>query len=121
MTVDMDAIGIPDHWSQDARDTVETVLTAREGLDGPEFSELLQAGELIATADALDKAAGASDFIVTGAKGGVSLHPGVNAARQCRATAAQILHRLVPPNPDSFSGRQRANVRSRWANRPTAA
>jgi len=110
----------PDHWSEGAKDTAEAVLDAREGLDGPEFAELVQAGELIATADALDEAARAANFIVRGAKGQEGLHPGVTAARQCRSSASQILHRLTPPDLDSFSGRQRASARKRWSNRPSA-
>jgi hypothetical protein len=111
---------LPAHWSEGARDTVQSVLDAREDLDGPEFAELIQAGELIATADALDEAARAANFLTAGARGQDVLHPGVTAARQCRASAAQILHLLTPANPESFSGRQRANVQKRWKNRGAA-
>jgi hypothetical protein len=112
-----DDLDLPDHWSEGARDAVKTVLDAREGLDGPEFAELIQAGEMIATADALDQSAREAHFVIVGAKGAHTLHPGISAARQCRSSAAQILHRLTPPDTESFSGRQRATARARWQNR----
>lgn len=110
------ALNWPEHWTSEAVDAVETTLELLAELEGPAWSALLSAGELLTTAGRLEDKARAADWTAIGSAGQEILHPAVPEARQCRAAANAVLLRLIPPATEgtrSHAGRTMA--RQRWA------
>lgn len=106
----------PDHWSDAARETVEEVLDARPDLSGADVDALEQAAELISLADALTKVAAAAGYVSRSDSGAEVPHRAASEARQARASAAQILARLVDSGADaSRSAAGRSLARRRWS------
>ncbi|GAA2166394.1 hypothetical protein FHX52_1052 [Humibacillus xanthopallidus] len=102
-------LDLPSHWSSSARDAFHNVLEERPALAGAEFAALVEAANLITTADALDEVARAADYMSLGASGQPVLHPAVSAATAARTSAAQIFARLVVNGPKTAtSASQRA-------------
>jgi hypothetical protein len=105
----------PEHWSAPARDTYDAVLEQRPDLAGAEFSALVQAGDLITSADGLDAAARQDGMLARGSTGQVVVHPALVEARLARTAASAILARLVPatagPKTASQRGRDAARAR----------
>lgn len=95
-----DDLGLPDHLTDEARDLVSGVLEdldeSGEEPDALTWGALLQAAELISTADRLDEVARAADYMATGSQGQKVLHPAVAESRQARAAAAATITRLRP-------------------------
>jgi hypothetical protein len=92
---DTDDLDLPDHFSEEARDLVSGVLAdldeAGEEPDAYLWAALLQAGELISTADRLDEIARAAEYVTTGSQGQEVLHPAVPQARTARVEAGKIV------------------------------
>lgn len=109
-THDEDDLTLPEHFTDEARDLVEGFLDDLDDdaeVDALSWGALIQAGELISTADRLDEVARAADYMTTGSQGQEVLHPAIAEARQARSTAASTLARLRPKNPggeSKFSG-----------------
>lgn len=105
-----DDLTLPDHFSGEARDLVEGFLDDLDDdveVDALTWGALIQAGELISTADRLDAVARAVDYMIEGSQGQQVLHPALQEARQARSTAASTLARLRPKDPGGstkFSG-----------------
>lgn len=115
--LDTELLDFPTHWTQSARDAVESVLEARPTLAGPEWASLVEAANLISTADALDEVARAADYMSVGASGQPVLHPAVGASTAARTAAATILSRLtVGAAASGSSSTQRAQRAQRAAN-----
>lgn len=86
-------LGLPEHFTDEARDLVKGVLEdlGDEEPDAYLWSALMQAGELISSADSLDEITRAADYVTTGSQGQEILHPGVQAARTARVEAGKII------------------------------
>ena len=91
-------LDLPEHLSEEARDLVSGVLEdltdAGEEPDAYLWAAVLQAAELISTADRLDAVARAADYVAQGSQGQEVLHPAVQEARQARTAAAKTITAL---------------------------
>lgn len=91
-------LGLPDHLTEEARDLVSGVLDdldeAGEEPDAYLWGALMQAAELISTADRLDEIARGAGYASTGSSGQEILHPAIPQARTARVEAGKILTAL---------------------------
>lgn len=115
----LDDFEVPEHWTAEARDTFEQVMEERPDLGAEDFSSLLQAVELISTADRLDEVARKAGFVQIGSQGQERLHEAVSESRLSRTAAAAILRQLRRASGDeakhgSPSERARRAARARW-------
>ncbi|MEF3404034.1 hypothetical protein [Agromyces sp. CCNWLW203] len=103
-----------EHWTQSARDAVDTVLKARPDLAGAESSMLVEVAELITAADDLMREARSTSMTATGSKGQLIASPLIVEARLHRTAAGALLGKLAPPRPAQGSrggnGRFRARM-----------
>ena len=90
-----DDLGLPDHLTDEARDLVSGVLEdldeAGEEPDAYLWAALLQAAELISTADRLDAIARAAEYVQAGSQGQEKLHEAIPQARTARVEAGKII------------------------------
>ena len=90
-----DDLGLPEHLTEEARDLVSGVLDdldeAGEEPDAYTWGALMQAAELISTADRLDRIARDADYVSTGSQGQEVLHPAIPQARTARVEAGKII------------------------------
>lgn len=112
-----DAAEYPAHWTSAALDAFDEVFTERPDLAGAAFSSLVQACELITTADSLDAVARAAGLVATGSTGQTVVHPGTVEARLARTAASAILGRIAPGSSGAMgsAARGRHAARQRWA------
>ncbi|PZE71619.1 hypothetical protein [Curtobacterium sp. MCBD17_019] len=106
----LDGWELPDHWSEEARDTFANVLSQRPDLDGADLSQLMQAAELVDYAGKLGAVAARAGYEATGSMGQTVVHGAATEARQARTAAAAILARLSPTETRAQT-RSRANLR----------
>ena len=112
-----EAVDLPTHWIDGAKDTYANVLDERPELSGADFAGLEQAAELITSADLLDEAARESGPLVYCSSGQLVTNPAIVEARQARTAAAAILARLSLPSAGAKTNAQRARTaaRARWS------
>lgn len=116
-------LGLPEHFTGEARDLVEGVLDDL-GDDDPDaytWAALMQVGELISTADRLDEIARDADYMATGSQGQQVIHPATQQARTARVEGGKILVSLrgkPEPNGGRFAsgagGSAAHAAASRW-------
>ena len=107
----------PEYWSAAAIDAAENVLQLRPELAGSEFAQLVEVGELLTSASALDDEIRVHGVTATTDKGQTTVSPLVKESRLLRTSAATILARLTPADLRTFSQRQRDNVNRRHRSR----
>lgn len=107
----------PDHWTAAGRDAFDEVFSERPDLAGAAFASLVQACELITTADALDAVARTAGLVATGSTGQTVVHPGTVEARLARTAASAILGRIAPGGSGVMGSPERSRhaARQRWA------
>ena len=97
---EIDDLDLPEHLSDEARDLICGVLkdleAAGEEPDAFLWGNLMQAAELISTADALDEVGRAAGHVSRGSAGQVVTHPATVEARLARSSAAGIVEKLRP-------------------------
>lgn len=114
--------GLPDEWSDSAKETHAAVFEDHPDLDVTALAALHHACSLESVADMLDAQVREDGTMILGSTGQRVLHPGIAEARLARAAAVAALKALgIAPGQSPASAAGAALAGKRWNGRAHGA